>query len=85
MVSGSSAKESKPTTGPGLRSRDPAQDPELNILAIQQTTSGKIVMESISKGKLLLSGVSRHTIWFSDKPSRYAEQVNHLSFKAHET
>eukprot|EP00884_Botryococcus_braunii_P005763 jgi/Botrbrau1/15188/Bobra.0149s0053.1 len=65
------------TQGPGIGmgSPAPAQDAEMNLLFIQQSTNGMIRMNNASSGSLIMNGVSRHTTWFSDRPHKFAGQV----------
>jgi hypothetical protein len=64
-----------PTSGNTIGAPGPDQQFELNLLFIQQIQSGKLALDNRGEGSLVLDGVGKHTIWFTDRPGRSAGQV----------
>lgn len=64
-----------PSTAKSGVAPGPGQQEELNLLFLQQAKSGSLSMNGSRKGSLVLAGISKHTIWFTDRPGRSAGQV----------
>eukprot|EP00884_Botryococcus_braunii_P013906 jgi/Botrbrau1/22516/Bobra.114_2s0041.1 len=64
-----------PTSANSIGAPGPDQQRELNLLFIQQIQSGKLALDNRGEGSLVLDGVGKHTIWFTDRPGRSAGQV----------